>query len=162
MFYFITHIIGCWKTSVSHEYFVMSHGRRQRGLNQTIPAFCGGGKIWIDDHRTLEDVLPSDPEGMSLSAISSALFNCGWLGACWDTVQANGMIGLGDVGYVSEVGQFVTVATLHTFLISADGHTPAWKNERICPSWWELSKSMLNRNYSGTFYNRQGYILLCC
>ena len=105
------------------------------------------------------DILPCRFDEVTLPALGAAFFQQGWLAQSMVYIHPSGTVALGDVGYVTEAGDFVVVDEVH-HLLQAESGTLSWR-ERLMFLWGavEATSAEMIISRSGKSYHRrrQGY-----
>ena len=102
-----------------------------RSRANTDPAGFMGGMILqslgfggepTDD---IDDILPSRYDEITLPMLGAALFERGWIRPSLRSIRPIDTLALGDIGYVTEAGEFVVVENAHHRLQAKSG-TLSW------------------------------------
>ena len=78
-----------------------------------------------DSTDDLVDILPCRIDGVTLPMLGAAFFEQGWLAPRLLDIRPSDTIALGDIGYVTEDGEFVVVDNVHHSL-QAEYGIPSW------------------------------------
>ena len=73
----------------------------------------------------IDDILPSHYDEITLLMLRAALFEQGWIWLTHHCIQPIDTLALGDIGYVTEAGEFVLVDNMH-YCLQAKSRTLSW------------------------------------
>ena len=79
-----------------------------------------------DSSQDFVDILPCRFDEVTLPMLGAAFFERGWLAPSRLDIHPSDPVALGDVGYVTEAGEFVIVDNIHRSL-QAEYGTLSWK-----------------------------------
>jgi hypothetical protein len=82
--------------------------------------FCNS-LVRLESPDDLLDILQCRYDDLDLPKLGAAIFERGWLAPSRLRIRPTGTIALGDIGYVTEAGDFVVVENVHHFLLAKSG-----------------------------------------
>ena len=74
-----------------------------------------------DSTVDLVDILPCRFDEVTLPMLGATFFEQGWLAPRFLNLRPSDMVALGDIGYVTEAGEFVVVDNVHHSLQAGSG-----------------------------------------
>ena len=80
-----------------------------------------------DSTDDLVDMFPCRFDEVTLPMLGAAFFERGWLAPSWLDIHPSDTVALGDVGYMTEDGEFVVVDNIH--------HSLQAKSGTLCLDW---------------------------
>ena len=104
-----------------------------------------------DSTPDIVDILPCRFDEVTLPALGAAFFQQGWLAQSMVYIHPSGTVALGDVGYVTEAGDFVVVDEVH-HLLQAESGTLSWR-ERLM---FDFSAKILEDTSAEMIISRSG------
>ena len=110
----------------------------------------------------LVDILRCPYEEISLPMLGAALFERGLLRPRYVRIRPTGTIALGDVGYVTEAGDFVVVDNVHQHFQAESGPL-SWSERLWVRSGYEYPEdtSEVVESQSGKSYQRRRQVHFC-
>ena len=85
---------------------------------------------WLDSTENRVDILPRPFEEVTLLMLGAAFFERGWLGPSGACIHPSDRVALGDIGYVTEAGDFAVVNNVHHSL-QAESGALSWSEYRV-------------------------------
>ena len=106
------------------------------GKNTDPAAFIGDSILeslhWGEPTDDIDDILSRPYDEITLPMLGAALFERGWIQPILRSIHPIGPLALGDIGYVTEAGNFVVLDNVHHRLqaksgtLSWDGNLEFW------------------------------------